>query len=570
MPCEEKKAGAQPISCAPEMLLGGCGPQQSENATDIKNNRKESLKTNEPPTFYFHLGVLIFATFFQTLTKSGLGYIKQWLVAVLLGCQNIEQTKELHYHSLSAMLGHVIKHPSNQRMALKEIATTANTEHILRFNGLMVNVTVRGDFYYDPHTKHYTGQLKTLDTWCPSVRLADKGLNMDFIHTTDGYPVFFDTTDNFYDLRERYPKNIKRFRSLMGFPKEKTLTFIIDRGIFSEDVFNGIVQSATEHIITWEKGYDRDKWDENAGHGTGCIIKKRNHHNDVRLVHYHCQDGIWDKDTGMRQIIVRILDKNQKTLLEVSILTDDKERDTNQVIELMLKRWVQENDFKYLKKHFGINEITTYAFADYKDLRDKIEDKIYKGGKYKELTMEIKRIRAKLKTVLLRQHKFLQKHPDDDKKLPKKEQDRKTKIWDNVGRLDSILTKYDEQRKEHTDKISKLDELVELDYKKLDTNTKSFFDAIKILARNMFYLSLQPFKDKYDNYRDDHVLFRNLTKAAGTIKSKNGQIVVSLQPTMEYPKKIKNIFNDIIDGINEKNPCLPDGSTKNISLKLMG
>lgn len=44
----------------------------------------------------------------------------------------------------------------------------------------------------------------------------------------------------------------------------------------------------------------------------------------------------------------------------------------------MVKRWVQENDFKYLIKHFGINQITTYAFTDYNEPRDQIENKTYK------------------------------------------------------------------------------------------------------------------------------------------------------------------------------------------------
>nr|NQU92993.1 hypothetical protein [Bacteroidota bacterium] len=330
----------------------------------------------------------MFSPFFQALTEKGLGYIKQWLVAVLLGAQNIEQTKALHYSSLQAMVGHVIKHPSNQRAALRQMATIGNRDAILTFNGEMINVTGGSDFYYDPHTKHYTGQLKILDTWCPGVRLADKGINMDFIHTSDGYPVYFDTTDNFYDLRERFMNNVKRFRSLMGFPEKVTLTTIVDRGIFSMGVFSEIVQSPNEHIITWEKGYNNDKWDENKEYETGYIVKTRNHRKDTRLIYYRYQDGLWEKDTGMRQVIVRIMDNKWKILIEVSILTDDKKRDASEAIGLMLKRWVQENDFKYLIKHFGINEITTYAFVDYKDLKEKIEDKLYTCGRYKELTKD--------------------------------------------------------------------------------------------------------------------------------------------------------------------------------------
>ena len=542
--------------------------QQPDTKVVIKKNRKQSFKANEHPPFFFHLGVLVFAPYLQKLKESGLEYIKQWLVAILLGAQNIEQTKELHYSSLNTMLGHVIKHPSNQRIALKQIATTDNTANILRFNGKMVNVTSRSDFYYDPHTKHYTGQLKILDTWCPGVRLADKGLNMDFIHTTDGFPVYFDTTDNFYDLRERLSKNIKRFRLLMGFPEDKIITTIIDRGIFSMEVFKEKVKSLTEHIITWEKGYNRDKWNENAPYGLGHIIKKRNHRHDTRLVHYRYQDGIWDKDTDMRQLIVRVLDKNGKTLIEVSILTDDKKRKATEVIELMLKRWVQENDFKYLIKHFGINGITTYAFVDYKELREKIEDKLYTSGKYKELTKEIQRIRAKLKTALLSKFNFQQKHPEAEKNLSKREEERKLKIWREVEQLDSILKQYEQDRKDSINKTSKIEELIQQDYKKLDTNVKSFLDAIKILARNMFYLTLLPFKEKYDNYRDDHVLFRNLTRSGGTIKSENGVVFVKLRPTIEFPRKIKRIFEEILDEINLTQPDWPGNNHNKIVLKL--
>ena len=490
-------------------------------------------------------------------------------MAILLGAQNIEQTKLLHYSSLKAMVEHVIKHPNNQRAAIREMASVGNREDILRFNADMVGASKQSDFYYDPHTKHYTGQLKILDTWCPGVRLADKGINMDYIHTRDGYPVYFDTTDNFYDLRERFIKNINHFRWLVGICPEKTISIIIDRGIFSAKVFSDVIKRPNLHIITWEKGYNHDKWDSARPSATGHIEKTRNHRNDKKLVNYQYQDGTWDKDPGMRRIIVRVMDKKWKVLIEVSILTDDKDRRAEEVIELMLKRWVQENDFKYLIKHFGINQITTYAFVDYKDLRDKIEDKLYTSGRYKELTKEIQKVRAKLKTALLRQYDFSQKHPGPEKKLPKRENTRKTKIWGEVAALDKELQRYIKLRKGLGGKTSKIEELIKTDYKKLDTDTKSFVDAIKILARNMFYLSLQPFKEEYDNYRDDHQLFRNLTRSAGKFQLDGENVVVTLMPTMEYPRKTKTIFVKILEQINKTQPTFPNGSNERLILKLV-
>lgn len=511
---------------------------------------------------------MIFAPFINKLEKKGLHYIRQWLFAVLLGCQNIEQSKELNYTSLETIIGKAHKTLRSQRLLLKDAATNSGTKRVMQFNAELLKVNQQNDFYYDPHTKHYSGHLKILSTWCPSVRLADKGINMDYIHTTSGHPVYFNTNDNFYDLRERFLVNIKGFRKLFSFDKEKVLTHVIDRGIYSLDVFQDMIEDPYNHIITWEKGYEKDQWDDQGGYGKGAIEKKRNNKEDIKLVHYRYQEKQWGKHGAMKQIIVRIYDKNWKTLIEVSILTDDKNRPADQIIELMLKRWVQENDFKYTIKHFGLNQITSYAFTDYKALKDKIEDKIYICNEHKSLTKEIQKIRNKLKTALLRKHKFEIKHKNPNEKLLDKEQQRKTKIWKDISQLNASLLELEKQRSETTKYVSKIDELIEHDYNKLDTNTKDFMDAIKMLARNMFYLSFQSFKEKYNNYRDDHVLFRHLTRSPGTIYSTTNEIKIEISPQMEYQPKIKKIIFQVFYEINEMKPEIPDGSNRKIKLIL--
>lgn len=129
----------------------------------------------------------------------------------------------------------------------------------MQLNAELLKLNQQHDFYYDPHSKHYTGQLKTLANWCPSVRLADKGINMDYVHTSSGHPVYFNTNDNFFDLRERFTGNIEEFMTMMDFDINTPLTWIIDRGIYSIDVFRDIIKNPRTHIITWEKDYKKDK-----------------------------------------------------------------------------------------------------------------------------------------------------------------------------------------------------------------------------------------------------------------------------------------------------------------------
>jgi hypothetical protein len=541
----------------------------TENEPCTPINRKGIFKNISTGQFNFHAGALLFTPILNKLRKKDLGFINQWLLMVLLGCQNIEQSKKLNYTSLGQLIGPIRKTPYTQRTLLKQKATSENTDKVLKFNAQLLGVDQQSDFYYDPHTKHYTGQLKTLSTWCPSVRLADKGINMDYIHTTSGQPVYFNTTDNFYDLRERFKPNITRFRTMCEFGSKQALTFIIDRGIFSKEVFQAIAKDPLSHIVTWEKGYNNDKWDDKAKYGRGTIIRDKNKKGDEKLIQYIYQDNTWDKDADIRQLIVRVYDKNWKVQIELSILTDDKDREANKTIDLMLKRWVQENDFKYMIKHFGLNQITSYAFVDYKALKDKIEDKFYICSHHKSLTKEIQKVRAKLKTALLNKYQFDQKYGNiDQQKLAKKQKVRKIRIEAKIASLNKALEKLKLERDQTPKLVSKLDELIEKDIKKLDTDTKSFMDAIKLLARNMFYAAFSSFKEKYNNYRDDHVLFRQLTLSAGMITTNNQMCQIKLLPQMEYQPKVKKIISQILDQINANSPLMPDGSNVNIELAL--
>jgi hypothetical protein len=93
-------------------------------------------------------------------------------------------------------------------------------------------------------------------------------------------------------------------------------------------------------------------------------------------------------------------------------------------------------------------------------------------------------------------------------------------------------------------------------------------DALKLIARNVFYESLQPFKEKCNNYRDDHVLFRNLTHAHGTMILHAEEVEVYLFPTAHYPPALRKNVEELFDRINADNPRMPDGSHRRISFHL--
>lgn len=155
--------------------------------------------------FCYHAGILLFSAFLNRLSNQlgdGSVLIKQWLATVLLGAINIEQSKLLSWDVLRWFPGDVVVNLNQQRQALGELAAAGILQALWRINGDCVGIGQCSDFYYDPHSKHYTGAHKILKGWCSRLRFAEKVLHMDFIHTVLGFPVYVWHDDNVHDLRD--------------------------------------------------------------------------------------------------------------------------------------------------------------------------------------------------------------------------------------------------------------------------------------------------------------------------------------------------------------------------------
>ncbi len=129
---------------------------------------------------------------------------------------------------MSLFFGRVLPGTVEQRLQLVQIASTDTDQSILKVNAEIAGVAHCDDFYYTPHTKHYTGMHKLLKGWCSAIRWADKALHSDFIHTVEGMPVYMYHADNYQDLRERFFPIIADFRQTVTLPAEKKIIIIID------------------------------------------------------------------------------------------------------------------------------------------------------------------------------------------------------------------------------------------------------------------------------------------------------------------------------------------------------
>ena len=254
----------------------------------------------------------------------------------------------------------------------------------------------------------------------------------------------------------------------------------------------------------------------------------------------------------MRQLIVRATNPQERTV-EVGVLTDDRQRAASEIIYLMLNRWTQENDFNHLDAHFGINPITSYASVAYERLKDQVEQKQIKSGAYKALEQKAAQLKSQLSKLLLSQHQ----HPR-----------KSVRRTERITALTKDLSQAQQDQAKTQKEVSRLEVLIEQQMVRLDTRNKRLLDSLKLIARNAFYQALQPFKSAYNNYRDDHELFRNLTQADGVLVESVDQVEAYLLPTVNYAPAVEKIVSGLLTRFNGKDPQMPDGSGRRLRLHL--
>jgi hypothetical protein len=297
------ESGAEPTTADGLQQSGRNAPENqrvSSESEEITCGCCPALQAAPQTVWCDHAGVLVFAPSLLAIAQvldPPEARFPQWLASLLLGALNIEQTKFLNWEDMAQLLGSVVRFPHPQRQELERLATQASFQGLACFNARCLGAGEQSDFYFDPHTKQYTGQENVLEGWCPAIRSADKAMHSDFIHTAAGEPLYFETSDNFCDLRQRFFEVVERCRQVLGWPQERVLSWVVDRAIFGQEVFEKVLCDEGMHLITWEKGYQAQNWPPvDGGSGSMVIERARNRADDIRSYHLQYWDRRWPKE----------------------------------------------------------------------------------------------------------------------------------------------------------------------------------------------------------------------------------------------------------------------------------
>ena len=556
------------------------------------------------PRLVHHAGIVLFSPWMDLVIgdmSKDRHIIGQWFTQILLGAVNHEQSKTLSFSSLDFLIGPSVSSLNHQRRLLKEICGKQPTLELLERNSRLVDLATQNILYYDPHNKEYTGFLKILKGWCGGKGRVSKVMNLDFIHTLNGSPCFIQHYDCYYDLRERFFLCTAAFRRIMP-DKQRSLTWVVDRGIYSLAALRRIVAMGDD-IITWEKGYSRDGWDLDSRYETFVCSRARNNSTDLRRYEFRYQASRWDRDTRFRCLVVRARNPNGNEI-EVAILASNEAQEAQQIIEVIFSRWIQENDFSYLIEHFGIDELTTRGYHSYSSVAGELKDRQIRSREYQALEKNKQKLEGVIGRLLLKQQKHEKKIKEkriegetklksaqqecEDlesrleryirwetdkahqksykqlkakskrckkmletllKKLGKEEDTGQQKRQEMQAEIDTKtleLERAEQRMMETVADESRLQALIDEQYLRLEMRGKAFMDAIRLSCRNIFYCLMDVFRPLYENYRDDHVVLRELTQSIGIVEKREGMIRIQLMPAIEFQPKVREVVVEFL------------------------
>lgn len=261
---------------------------------------------------------------------------------------------------------------------------------------------------------------------------------------------------------------------LLENPKESRFTIIFDREGYSPDFLNEMWEKRIS-CTTYKKNVT-DKWTESEFKELEVIMP-----NSEKITMKLAERNIVLKeykidDTARKKFHVREIRKLTESGHQTSIISTDFKSKTEQIAVIMFSRWSQENFFKYMCEHFGIDRVIELGTEEIEGTK-----KVFNPA-YKEIDSQIKKLNGIVsKKILVFGELSMENEPIDEKKL-KEFIIKKSGLKDKIDELKSEIHKLKEKRKS-TDKhiqISKLPDNQK--FSGLLQEKKHILDLIKMIA----------------------------------------------------------------------------------------
>ena len=395
-----------------------------------------------------------------------------------------------------------------------------------------------GAYYVDGHFCPYSGSRPLTKGWNAKRRVAEPGQTDVYVHDATGRALFFINRPLNDHLSRVLPKILEEIRSVA---KDQKILLIFDRGGYSGTLFRELDNQGIG-FITYLKGrkakrqfpsghFERRWWEVTDPAG---IQKTR------RYVYNIYEKGTRVGGAGVLRTLV-VEDEDG----QVPVLTNSTDLASAKVVHLLKMRWRQENSFKYLSEHYGVEQLIQYG-ATYSE-----DERLVENPARAKLREKIDELQAE---IVFKEAELGQALEFNDEKVRRTA--RGVKLAHSALRREINGLYQRVQRLEHrlAQTPSKV-ALSELTGKKLratmKTDRRNLVNAIKIATYNAERLLARCFFRHYADPRDWLTMFRAILHLPGRIACVDGTIRIDLKPP-DQPK-VRQALAATLEAINQLN-----------------
>jgi hypothetical protein len=455
-----------------------------------------------------------------------------------LRLRSIEGFKTALRRDFGALLGLRVA-PSVQtlRSHIRAVAESVAPDAVLR---ALLKVLVdlepvwESAYYVDGHFSPYAGGAPVAKGWNAKRRLAEPGHTDVYVHDASGRALFYLNRPLNDSLVKVLPDIVMEIRTAVG---DQRILLVFDRGGYSGQAFRTLTEEGIG-FITYLKGrkarrrfpadrFVRRWWEVDDPAGIG----KRQRH--VYRI-YERRTRI--SGTGLTRTLV--VDDGEA---QIPVLTNCAEMPAAKGVHLLRLRWRQENSFKYLSTHYGIEQIIQYGATTVAD------DRLVENPARVALRQQI----ADVQAALVFQeadigHAVVTGQPPTQAAAPKTRRAMRA-LEQRLARL--------EHRLKQTPARVPVSSLPNRAKKRatLRSDRHDLVTAIKLATYNAERLLARRFFRHYEDPRDWLTIFRSLLQLTGTLSHlPNGTVCVQLRPP-DQPR-IQAALEALLRDLNQEQP----------------
>ena len=430
-------------------------------------------------------GLLRFTQQFYALPKGFYGIDSIFLLLALMALARIPSVEQLRYAAPGEwgnLLG-LDRVPEVRTLRAKLELLCREAGRALRWHTALAREWIAGVasselvFYADGHVRVYHGDLTPLPRhYVARERLCMRATTDYWIHAMDGQPFFYINKevdpgliatlrhDLVPFLEGHAPLSPELQKQMEDNRRQHRFTLVFDREAYSPELF-AEMQGKRIAVVTYHK-YPGEDWPEEEFSeqrvelGGGALVSMKLAERGTRL-----SNGLW-----VRQ--VRKLSAGGK---QTAILSTDYVADYTRLAASMFARWSQENFFKYMREHYGLDRLVEYG-------TEAVPDSVrVVNPAWRQLDSQIRALTGQRQRLLVQFAAHGLQGELSEAEVTRYQQ-KKAQLQEEIEHLGKQLEQLKRQRRETAHHVT-IGELPEAErFSRLLPERKHFLDTIKLIS----------------------------------------------------------------------------------------